>query len=244
MKCVASVGEKRNRTSHAANAACRRTSMSSFIPELSQQLRLVLESSPNALSLPDLTLLVDEVVHECTSSSEPELLILDLEEELQAIYHDVIDHDVFEQTETFLSVLSRLTPVFSSTSLISTWFELVLRPALRQPKLPSSAVACAKDLVVTALEKPDENNPEKQGEFRRRMLDLYLLDAFNEASGDDVLEWAKWPQEQREQRNMWKSNLEDVLVRFGLGMPQVSTCHSLGMCLLVGLTLRTRIRNS
>lgn len=195
--------------------------MSNSIPELSRQLRLILESSSNALTLSDIINLADEVIHECTSSHEPEILIHNLEEDLQTIYHDVIDHAVHEQMETFLSVLSRLTPVISSTSLISTWFELVLRPALRQPKLPYTAVACAKDLVVTALEKPDENYPDKQGDFRRRILDLYLLDAFNEASGEDILEWAELPQEQRKARDVWKSNLEDILVQFGIGMPQV-----------------------
>ena len=60
------------------------------------------------------------------------------------------------------------------------------------------------------------------GDFRRRLMDLYLLDAFNESSGDDALEWAELEQSQREQKACWKANLEDVLVSVGLERPAVS----------------------
>jgi hypothetical protein len=111
--------------------------------------------------------------------------------------------------------------VLSSTSIIATWWDLVLRPSLRDAKLPRTAVTYAKDLALIALERPDDGNPEKQKDFRRRLLDLYLLDAFNEASGDDIIEWAELPAEDRYRRAMWKSNLEDVLIRFGLDQPEV-----------------------
>ncbi|KAI0064641.1 hypothetical protein BV25DRAFT_1869288 [Artomyces pyxidatus] len=187
---------------------------------LVRQLRLLLESSPQALPAPDVYSLVDAFVLECSASHKPEVLLFRLEDELQAIHRDSINLAASEQTETFLTVLRRLEPVLSSTSLISTWFELVLRPALREPKLSRGAVAHAKDLVIEALEKADTNYPDKQGEFRRRILDLYLLDAFNEGSGDDVLEWAELPADDREKRNVWKANLEDILVRFGMDKPE------------------------
>jgi len=76
-------------------------------------------------------------------------------------------------------------------------------------------------LIVSAEERGDERYPEKVGEFRRRLLDLYVLDAYNEGSGHDLLEWAELDQEQRERRSLWKSNLEEVLVKYGLRRPQV-----------------------
>jgi hypothetical protein len=52
-------------------------------------------------------------------------------------------------------------------------------------------------------------------------LDLYLLDASNEASAEDVLEGADLPREERDQRKIWKENLEDILVAFGVDQPEV-----------------------
>lgn len=188
--------------------------------EVSRQIRLCLERSPQALSTSEVYALVDTFVSDCAASEEPETSVQTLENDLQVI-RDTLDLSECAQTETLLSVLHHLEPVLSSTSLISTWFDLVLRPALREPTLSHSAIAQAKDLVVVALEKPDNIHPEIQGEFRRRILDLYLLDAFNEASAEDALEWAGLPKEQRDQWTIWKENLEDILVVFGMDQPEV-----------------------
>ncbi|KAH9048166.1 hypothetical protein EDB84DRAFT_1458760 [Lactarius hengduanensis] len=187
--------------------------------EVSRQLRLYLERSPQALSGPEVYALVDAFVSDCTASEEPEVSVQTLENDLQVI-RDTLDLSECADTETLLSVLRHLEPVLSSTSLISTWFDLVLRPALREPRLSHSAITQAKDLVVVALEKPDHVHPEIQGEFRRRILDLYLLDAFNEGSAEDAIEWASLPRDQRDQWNIWKGNLEDILVVFGMDQPE------------------------
>jgi hypothetical protein len=191
---------------------------------LSRQIRAVLET-PDALQLTELLILTDNWVLDCSASAEPDVLLFQIEEELQSIHHNVVDHSSFHQTEVFLAVLYHLSPVLPSISVISSWFDLVLRPALREPKLPTVAVNHAKELIISALQKTDENYPEKVGEFRRRLLDLYLLDAFNAGSGNDVLEWAGLDEEQREKRTRWKSNLEDILLRFGTERPQVSDRH-------------------
>ncbi|KAI0256629.1 hypothetical protein BJV78DRAFT_1117085 [Lactifluus subvellereus] len=193
--------------------------MSMTTTEVSRQLRLYLEASPQALSAQDVYGLVDDFVSDCNASEEPDVSVYNLENELQVI-RDTLDLKECAQTEALLSVLRHLEPVLSSTSLISTWFDLVLRPALREPRLSHKAIAQAKDLVIVALEKPDIKHPEIQGDFRRRILDLYLLDAFNEASAEDVLEWVDLPKEQRDQRNIWKENLEDILVVFGIDQPE------------------------
>lgn len=178
-----------------------------------RQVRSLLEESADAPPLAEALLTVDSFVLDCAEQDVP---LHNLDDELQVIHHDLVDHSSFSHTEIFLAVLHHLRPILSSTSIISIWFDLVLRPALREPKLPTGAVNHAKELIVYALE--GTQNLDKVSEFRRRLLDLYLLDA----SGDDVLEWADLDQEQRDRRMHWKMNLEDILVKFGLERPVVS----------------------
>ena len=208
---------------------------SSTITDLCTQLRLFLEPSPEALPLDELLLRVDAFVLECSSALSPESgsLLAQLEDELQQIYDEVLGHSLFPHVEVFLAFLHRLKPVIPSRSIISTWFDLVLRPALREPKLSPLAVNQAKQLILNALDPNSnftstdadsvelEKQKERTGDFRRRLMDLYLLDAYNESSGDDVLEWAALEQSHREQKAVWKANLEDVLVSIGLERPQV-----------------------
>lgn len=186
------------------------------IPAVFRQVRSLLAEPPDA---PALSEVLDSFLLEYSSSTEPDELLHYLDDELQGIHRD-LDHGSSRQTEIFLSILHHLRPILSSTSIITTWFDLVLRPALREPRLPTASVNHAKELIICALE--DSQNLEKVGEFRRRLLDLYLLDTLNEGSGDDVLEWAGLDQEQRDKRTHWKSNLDDLLLKFGLERPAVS----------------------
>jgi len=188
-------------------------------PALPRQVRSVLEGAPDALPLNDLLSLVDNFVLECTASDDAEVQIDQLEEDLQSIYQEVVDYSG-GQTEIFLAVLYHLAPILPTNSVIS-WFDLVLRPALRDPKLPTQAVSHAKELIITALQKTNEAYQDKIGDFRKRLVELYLLDAFNEGSGDDALEWAEISEEERAKRTHWKHNLEDILVKFGNERPEV-----------------------
>jgi hypothetical protein len=190
------------------------------ISTISRQLRLFLAESTDAPPLAEVLSTVDSFVLECSASSGQDALLENLDDDLQAIHHDLVDHRSFGRTEIFLVVLHHLRPILSSTSIITTWFDLILRPALREPRLPIAAVGHAKELIICAME--GSQDLDKVCEFRRRLLDLYLLDAFNEVSGDGVLEWADLDQEQRDRRTHWKLNLDDVLVQFGLERPAVS----------------------
>lgn len=193
---------------------------------LSNQLRLALEDPADKFSREQVLNSVDEFVVGCVSSEAPEVQLFRVEEELQVVYNDAVDHTSLGHTEVFLGVLHHLRPLLSSTSIISTWFDLVLRPALREPRLSTTSVTHAKELIIFAAENEDRRYPEKVHEFRRRLMD-HLLDAYNEGSGDDILEWAKLDQKQRDKRHLWKNNLEDVLVKFGLKCPVVCVCEQL-----------------
>ncbi|KAI0748197.1 hypothetical protein C8Q80DRAFT_1219448 [Daedaleopsis nitida] len=202
-------------------------SSSTTVTELCLQLRLALESPSDALPAKDLNERVETFAKERPDAT----LLQQLEDELQAIYDDVLGHFIISQAEIFLAFIYHLRTVLPSCSIISTWFDLVLRPTLREPKLSPPAVEHAKGLILTALD-PDRNlidvedgsvdiekRKERVGDFRRRLMDFYLLDAFNESSGDDVLEWADLSPEEREKKGCWKANLEDILVRVGLERP-------------------------
>ncbi|KAJ7105763.1 hypothetical protein C8R43DRAFT_1100098 [Mycena crocata] len=185
---------------------------------LAREVRAVLESE--SASVADLLALTDEFVLECASAGEPEVAVFQLEEQLHQIHGDVVDHASLRHTQVFLAVLHHLRPILPSVSIISSWFDLVLRPALREPKLPAPALNHAKELVVSALRKDDDRYADKVADFRRRLLDLYLLDAFNEGSGVDVLEWAELDGPQREKKTRWKANLEDILLKSGQERPE------------------------
>lgn len=187
---------------------------------LPRQVRSALECAPDALPLNDLLTLIDDFVLECTTSEEPEVQVFQFEQVLQTIHDEVADYASLQQKETFLAILYHLGPVLPPTSIIS-WFDLVLRPALREPKLATQAVNHAKELIISALQETHEAHTEKVGDFRRRLLEYYLLDAYNEGSGDDVLEWAELNEEERQKRTQWKSNLESILLRLGNERPEV-----------------------
>ncbi|KZT67760.1 hypothetical protein DAEQUDRAFT_728762 [Daedalea quercina L-15889] len=198
------------------------------VSQLCRTLRLVLESASDAPSLEDLLKQADSFVQGLQSSPNRVATVAALEDELQAIYDSIIDYASLTQAEPFLGVLYRLRTILPPSSLISTWFELALRPALREPRLSTPCVEYAKGLTVAALdvnyyadesEEEREKQREKVSGFRRRLMELYLLDALNESSGDDVLEWATLGAEQRERKSCWKANLEDVLIRVGLERP-------------------------
>lgn len=202
--------------------------------DLANQLRLVLENSPDAPSLSALLEYVDVFVKARADAPDAEALSLQVEEDLQRVCNDVIDHKVTSQLEAFLSVIFHLHPLLPPLSVISCWFELVIRPALREPKLATPAVNHAKELILATLdfslqEEEEENwEDEEKGKhkdrvdsFRRRLMDYYLLDAYNESSSDDVLEWARLDDLTREKKACWKANLQDILVKSGLQRPKV-----------------------
>ncbi|KAF9053545.1 hypothetical protein BDZ89DRAFT_1056142 [Hymenopellis radicata] len=153
-----------------------------------------------AISLAELVAFIDTFAQTVCPDVAP-----DIEEELQTIHRDV-GHDLSSrETEIFLAVLYHLRTLLPTASVITLWFDLVLRPALRQPDLPIPALDQASDLVPA---------------FRRRLVDLYLWDAFNDGSGDDVIARAELDKVDREKKERWKVNLENVLLKHGIKQPE------------------------
>lgn len=187
--------------------------------DLTRNLHLLLSALPNAPDLSEVLEQLDARVQDITSAEDFPKAQHDFEEELQVIYDKEVDHSHIQQLEIFLASLFQCRTILPSVSIISTWFDLLLRPALREPRLSSVAVEHAKQLILQALEGEVS---DKLASFRRRLLDLFLLDVLNESSGKDIFEWAELDEAQREKNSWWKNNLEDVLVRYGLHAPEVS----------------------
>ncbi|KAF5324565.1 hypothetical protein D9611_004265 [Ephemerocybe angulata] len=183
---------------------------------LVRSLSSVLDKAPDAPSLPELLRLVDEYVDEAPQAIEArEVLAKQLEDEVVSLHIVAIDYSSVYQLEVLLAFQYHLIPILPPTAIIS-WFEPVLRPALREPHLPTASLNHAKELIISALQKTHEPHLARVGDFRRRLLELYLLDAYNELSGPDVLEWASLSQDERERRTRWKANLQDILIAYAV----------------------------
>ncbi|KAF7321577.1 HATPase-c domain-containing protein [Mycena kentingensis (nom. inval.)] len=168
------------------------------------QLRATLEFQT---SVADVLLAAEDFSNACALDPEH---ASQLDEHLRQIYDELVDHGSVHHAQVFLGVLYHLRHILPFDS-IASWFEYLLRPALRDARLPTSAVDHAKQLIICAA-----NNA---AEFRSRLMDLYLLDAFNAAGSADILEWAELEPHERTRKTSWKSNLEDILLIYGQEHP-------------------------
>ncbi|KAL5529209.1 hypothetical protein ACEPAG_5183 [Sanghuangporus baumii] len=188
------------------------------LPELAKRLRLLLSHSSEESEINDFLNVLDDEIRNATALDDDDQQRRDFEEELQNIYGEDVDFYQLQTVEVFLDVLVHSRPILPATTVISNWFEVLIRPALRDPRLRLTAVEHAKQLVIEALEE-DEQDPDMVKNFRRRLVDLFLLDAFNESSGKDILEWAQLDDMQKSKNIWWKDNLEEILIRHGLSRP-------------------------
>jgi hypothetical protein len=192
-------------------------------------------SSPAPFSVNNLSLLVSEalsvkgietpsLLEDCIASlrkiasNESQGIVAEVADNLQHIYITSVDHSDLRQFSGFLSLLHALLPSLPPSSIISSWWDLALRPALRTPKLNQLSVSQAKELVLHGMSGGEES---KASEFRRRIVDLYLLDVLSDSSGDDAVETAKMEAEEQELRRCWKMHLEGILLSDGIRRPKV-----------------------
>ncbi|GAB1519461.1 hypothetical protein RhiTH_002529 [Rhizoctonia solani] len=158
--------------------------------------------------LTDLRPLIDVYISE-TAHLEPEL-----DNGLLDIYSQAIDHSDVSHIATFIGVLYAFRMVLSSASIIS-WFDSLLRRALREPRLDLEAVKQAKDLVLMPLYDESETKAQL---LRRRLVQLYVLDAPRE--NDSAVETMTQSADERAKMAVWKTNLEDLLVSDGFTRPK------------------------
>ncbi|CEL57355.1 hypothetical protein RSOLAG1IB_02094 [Rhizoctonia solani AG-1 IB] len=101
-------------------------------------------TAPSPPQLTDLRPLIDVYISE-NARLEPEL-----ENGLSDLYYQDIDHSNVSHIGAFVGVLYAFRMVLSSASIIS-WFDSLLRRALREPKLDLETVKQAKELVLMPL---------------------------------------------------------------------------------------------
>ncbi|KAG8993608.1 hypothetical protein FRB94_010521 [Tulasnella sp. JGI-2019a] len=140
-----------------------------------------------------------------------------LEDLLQEIYRASIDQSDIAQFASFISILHSLLPALPAASIITTWFDILLRASFRTPQLPRSSVRKARDLVLHGLD--DETHP-KTASFRRMIIDLYLSGASKESSGDEALEDVALDSAEQQKLRCWKQNLEDALLADAIRYPK------------------------
>ncbi|KAG8752273.1 hypothetical protein FRC12_012047, partial [Ceratobasidium sp. 428] len=140
----------------------------------------------------------------------------ELDNGLLDIYGDAVNHSDVSHIGAFVGVLYALRMVLSSAAIIS-WFDSLLRRALREPNLAPGAIAQAKELVLMPLYDEGE---VKAGLLRRRLVQLYVLEAPLES--DNTVEQMEQEANERTKMIVWKNNLEDLLVSDGLTRPKVS----------------------
>ncbi|KAK7054980.1 hypothetical protein VNI00_003443 [Paramarasmius palmivorus] len=147
---------------------------------LSHSLRLVLEN----------TLPLNDLLSSLPPSSEG------WEEDIQDVLDEYPDSS---HIHVFLAVLYHFKP--SVESIIESWFDSTLRPALKMSGLGTQAKQQARELVLTAGIDP---------RFAKRLMELYLLDVINPL-GEDILEYTGRDKD-KGIKECWKENLEWILV--------------------------------
>ncbi|CAE6505073.1 unnamed protein product [Rhizoctonia solani] len=164
--------------------------------------------TPPPPQLTDIFPLIDVYISE-TGQLEPEL-----DHGLLDIYSQAVDHSDVSHMGAFVGILYAFRMVLSSASIIS-WFDSLLRRALREPKLDVEAVKQAKELVLMPLYDESESKAQL---LRRRLVQLYVLDAPKE--NDSAVETMTQNADERAKMAVWKSNLEDLLVSDGYTRPK------------------------
>ncbi|KAG9103706.1 hypothetical protein FRC06_008700 [Ceratobasidium sp. 370] len=181
--------------------------------------------------LSDLLPLIDVYISD-TANSNDDAKATELDNGLLDVYGDAVNHSDVSHIGAFVGVLYALRMVLSSAAIIS-WFDSLLRRALREPKLTPGVIAQAKELVLMPLYDDGEAKAEL---LRRRLVQLYVLEAPLES--DNTVEEMEQEADERARMAVWKNNLEDLLVSDGLTRPKVdqsATQFSIGVTSLIML---------
>ncbi|KDQ10321.1 hypothetical protein BOTBODRAFT_147832 [Botryobasidium botryosum FD-172 SS1] len=186
--------------------------------DVAQSLQAAL-ASPPPVDLTGVTSIAQQFISGLQSLDEEEraTATAELEKELQYTYENLVDVESTDQVQCFFTVLYVLREALPHASIVSLWFYLAIRPALRNTRLNAATVEHVKELVLMTMQSEGESKPD---EIHRRVMDLYLLDAPSEHSAVEALEDVDLDSEERKKRRVWKENLQDILITHGLTRPK------------------------
>lgn len=134
---------------------------------------------------------------------------MEFERELLVIYENSVNHASVNHLEAFLAVLFALRPVLPASSII-TWFDY-LRPALREPLLSLDTKKALQSLIASALDEYKHAAESRSREFRRRLLELYILDISGLKTAEDSIQELSQTPSEADARRTWKENIESIL---------------------------------
>lgn len=143
----------------------------------------------------------------------------EFEDNLLTVFNEKFDFSDLRRLDLSLRVLDHSKSILNTSSVALMLFEPLLKPAIREPLLPSSAVETAKQYIIEGL-RDDEDSQDMVTGFQRRVVDLFLLGVWNE-SGKDIFSLALLDRGDRGRNSWWKTNLQDILLQFGQSHPKV-----------------------
>lgn len=187
--------------------------------DISKHIRNALTNDTSEKPLTEALNAISSIIAQHHASQPPlDLAVLDeLRDDLESMYQDLVDHSSTTKVERFICILHAFLPIFRPIYVVTHWWDLVLRAALRNPRLSAKAVQQAKDVTLHGLVLESS----KVTEFRKRIIQLFLLDAYDENSGCDALEQATMSAEERQIQQFWKQNLGDLLEHLSIKRPEV-----------------------
>lgn len=186
------------------------------VKDVSQRIRVAFED-PEAPELSDVLESIGTFVNNALADDNEEVdttpdagpIVTLFETDLFNIYENAVDHSSKQHLEAFLSILIKLGPLLPSSSVI-TWFDY-LRPTLKDPRLSGEATSGLRAFIVSAL-KDAHSAESRSRDFRKRVFELYLLDASSGRTAEDTVEELNLDDEERERKRVWKENLEHILL--------------------------------
>ncbi|CAG7847255.1 SubName: Full=Uncharacterized protein {ECO:0000313/EMBL:CCA69400.1} [Serendipita indica DSM 11827] len=115
--------------------------------------------------------------------------------------------------EFFVEILFAIRDHLNSESISRTWWDLVLRPALRREQLSRKARHEAIQMVMIGLKEGGTG-------FRRRLLQLSVLGVPSHDSVEDAIETAHMNTDERAQMSQWRDSLVEILTNDAISNPQ------------------------
>jgi hypothetical protein len=155
-------------------------------------LALVLKELKSALgtptALPTVLAVINEYVANVSSFSRDSLAPSPAatSDALFDVFHSDFDHSSPAHLAVFIFALHAIAKVLPTSSLISSWFETLLLPALKQSDIPFAVLQAVQSLILRALTNPDSGSQDKTYEFRNRILELYLNETPSVFSAEDL----------------------------------------------------------